>query len=980
MIQRIKDYIKRIDKKFIGICLLGIIVISAICYFTGHTSYIQKQLPEEYNGNFEKLVINEVVTSNKGVYANKNNEVCDYIEIYNGNDYDINLNGYGLSDDEAKIKWLFTNTIIKAKDYAVINLVGKNTDDPLDANFKLSSSKTERIIFTNPNSKIIDAIDTIDMPKNSCMARDENGQWFISEYCTPGKENSLKGLEEYRQSLLDSKEECEIIINEFLARNKGNYLSDKKYNDCGAIEIKNISNHQVNLGNYYISKDIYSPFMKKLNDYLLSPNEIYVLYLDDGKYFESNYLGFNLPSSNGNIILGKNGKVTQEFDYSNLNNGDSMCYENGEYYHTSTISIGYENNAEGIEKFQSTNLKNKNGLIINEVCNSNSSYLVQNGNEYYDFIELYNNSTSDIDLKDYYLSDSDNDINKYNLPDIVLKANEYIVFMCSGNEKLTNTNYFHTNFKISDNDSLYLSDSNGIIDCMHIGNVPIGYSYGRNAQDGYYYMIPSPLEVNNDGFRTIPADPVINVKGGIYNDIDTLKVSITCFGDVYYTLNGNEPTKNDTKYTDEIQLNKTSVLKAKCINNKNNGSNTVTATYIINENHDLPVVSLSLNKEDFQNINANFRLHDYYFGGYVEYFDKGDGFASNCGIGIFGDESRQYAKKNYVMKFTKKFGADDLAYKVFEDRDYSSYDTLCLRAGGQDWDEGIIRDTYMTSLIDDYTSVTAYTTKNVVVYINGDYWGLYVLKEKKTRDFFEENYNINGDSINLVKGYLEADWGTMDKYEEVRQYCLNNDVTSKQAYDYLDTKLDLTNWADFWIGHLYCANIDYNNIRFFQSDEYNDGKWQCIFYDLDFGMNMDCTHNTYVRSLSRPDGFMCHWLDKNRVAHDRVDNTIIRSLLSNPYFQDLWLERLKYNLDTTWNKERMLNYLDKLTGEMSGEINHDRSRWGQSIDLYNQEIEKIRTFVTKRQDYIFKYTKDFFKLDGNILKAVTGQKIGTIIK
>lgn len=971
MIQRLKEYFEKIDKKFIGFAVGGIIIVSVICYFTGNTTYIKKDLPEEYNGNFSKLVINEIVTSNKGVYANSHNEVCDYIEIYNGEDYDINLNGYGLSDDETKVKWLFTNTIIKAKDYVVVNLVGKNTDDPLDANFKLSSSKSERVILVNTNSKVIDAVDTVDLPKNSCMARDENGNWFISEYCTPGKENSLKGLKEYHESLLGEQDECEIIVNEFLARNKGNYLNEGKYNDCGALEIKNISDHTVNLGDYYISKDIYLPFMKKLDNYLLSPNEIYVLYLDEGSYYENNYLGFNLPSENGNIILSKNGKITQEFSYSNLNNGDSVCYANGGYYHTSTISIGFENDANGIEKFQSQKLKNRNSLLINEVCNSNYEYLVQNGNEYYDYVELYNNSNQDINLKDYYLSDSDGDVTKYNLPDIVLKANEYVVFMCSGNTNLTNTDYYHTNFKIGDNDSIYLSNGSEIIDCMHIGNVPVGYSYGRSEKDGYYYMIPSPLEPNNEGYRSIPADPVINVAGGIYDNIDTLKVSITCFGDVYYTLNGNDPTTKDNKYTGEIEINKTCVLKARAIND-NVYSNTITVSYIVNGNHEIPVISLSLNKEDFNNININYKKHDYYFGGYVEYFDNGNGFNSNCGIGIFGDESRQYAKKNYVMKFTKEFGADDLAYKVFEDRDYSSYDTLCLRAGGQDWDEGIIRDTYMTSLIDDYTNVTAYTTKNVVVYINGEYWGLYVLKEKKTRDFFEENYNINGDSVNLVKGYLEADWGTMDDYEEVRQYCLNNDVTSKATYDYLDSKLDLVNWADFWIGHLYCANIDYNNIRFFRSDEYNDGKWNCIFYDLDFGMNMDCTHNTYTRSLTRADGFMCHWIDMYGAAHDKVDNTIIKSLLKNPYFQELWLERLKYNLDTTWNKQRMLDYLDKLTGEMDSEIVHDRNRWGQSIDLYNQEIEKIRTFVNKRQDYVLKYTKEFFGLDDNKMKSIFG--------
>lgn len=971
MKNRFKEYLNKLDLKFVGITVGIIIVISLLCLLNGEFRYSKKDLPEGYESNINKLIINEIVSSNKGVYASKNNEVCDYIEIYNGSDSDINLNGYGLSDNEGKIKWLFTNTVIKAKGYVVVNLVGKASDDPLDASFKLSSSKSERLIFTNPNSKIIDAVDTVSLQKNTCMARDKDGNWYIANFCTPGQDNSMEGLKKYHDSLIGN-ENSDVVINELLLRNKGNYI-DGVYSDLGSIEIKNISDSAINLGDYYISDDIYLPFKKKLNNEVLLPGQIYVLHMGDGNYYDQDYLGFNFSSGNGSIVLGKAGKIVQELNYANLNNGDSLCYMNGEYYHTSTISIGYENDAEGIQSFQSKYLKNNNGLIINEVCNSNFEYLAQNGNEYYDYIELYNNSNDDIELSNYYLSDSDGDILKYNLPNLTLKAHEYYVIMCSGDTNLTNTSYYHANFKISDNDSIYLSDGSVIIDSMHIGNVPVGYSYGRNEIDGYYYMLPSPLEKNNEGYRAISPTPVIDLPAGTYDNVDTIKVSITCFNDVYYTLNGNEPTKNDNKYKGEIELNKTCVLKAKSFGENEIGSEVATATYVINGNHGIPVMCLSMNISDFDNINTHIRQHDYYFKGYTEYFDGEDGFSSNCGIGIYGDESRQFLKKNYVMQFSKEFGASDLAYQVFEDRDYSGIDTLCLRAGGQDWDDGIIRDAFMTSLIDDYTSVAAYTGKNVVLYINGNYWGIYSLKEKKSKSYFEENYNIDGDSINLIKGFLEVDYGSIDGYEEIRQYCIHNDVTTKAAYDYFDSKLDLTNWADFWIGHLYCANIDYNNLRFFQSDELNDGKWMCIFYDLDFGMNMDATHNTYERSLTRGDGFMCYWVDQYGLPHDRVDNTIIRSLLKNPYFCDLWLERLAYNLNTTWNLDRVMDRLNTYETELSGEINHDRSRWGKSLEVYNTEIAKLKEFVSKRQVYVLKYTKDFFKLSEQEMKDIFGE-------
>ena len=43
------------------------------------------------NNNISKLVINEIVTSNDGVYSSEDGSICDFIELYNGNNYDINL-------------------------------------------------------------------------------------------------------------------------------------------------------------------------------------------------------------------------------------------------------------------------------------------------------------------------------------------------------------------------------------------------------------------------------------------------------------------------------------------------------------------------------------------------------------------------------------------------------------------------------------------------------------------------------------------------------------------------------------------------------------------------------------------------------------------------------------------------------------------------------------------------------------------------
>ena len=715
--------VKKIDIKFVCVSLVAILILCFLSYSFKNNSYDRESLPIEYEANFSNLVINEVVTNNDGVYANSNNEVCDYIEIYNASNSEINLFGYGLSDDDTKIKWAFPNIDLEANSYLVVSCVGKD-DGYLNTSFKLSSSNSERIILTNPNGKIIDAVDTASLNNGECLGKDENGKFKVYDFCTPGFENSINGYKLYKDSLI-SEISNELIVNEFLARNKGNYLSN---NDKGFIEFKNNSKHSINLSDYFISNDEDLPFKKQLPNVVIDSNDVYAFNLGN----DSGSLGINFESKSGKIVLSKQGKIVNMVEYNNLPNGNSYKYNDGTYFYSIDLSFNEENNLEGVLKFQEKNNSNSS-LIINEVMNNNNSYLPSNNNEYYDWIELYNNSNEDINLSDYYLSNSDSNLKMYNLPDLILKPHDYLVLMCSSNELLSDENYYHTNFKIGDDTGLYLSKNSNTVDCIHVGNIPLGYSYGRNNEKGCYYLKePTPGSKNSVGYPTITAIPNIDIDSGVYNGVENIVVNIKCADDVYYTLDGNDPTLKSNKYSGPIVLNKTTLLKARSIREDSEASDVVVRSYIINENHTLPVISIAINRNDFNSINANYRLHDYAKNAYVEYFDGDDGFASKCGLSLYGDESRTYLKKNYLFRFDSEYGASDLFYKVFDDRDYIRFDSLTIRAGGQDWNKGIINDSLCTTLIDDCTDVPTYTSRSVIAYVNGEYWGIYSLREKKS--------------------------------------------------------------------------------------------------------------------------------------------------------------------------------------------------------------------------------------------------------
>ncbi len=74
--------------------------------------------------------------------------------------------------------------------------------------------------------------------------------------------------------------------------------------------------------------------------------------------------------------------------------------------------------------------------------------------------------------------------------------------------------------------------------------------------------------------------PKFSVLEGTYGD--TVEVEITAEGDIYYTLDGSEPTTASTPYTTKIAVNENTTIRAISVEGEN-VSETVTAEYVINK-------------------------------------------------------------------------------------------------------------------------------------------------------------------------------------------------------------------------------------------------------------------------------------------------------------------------------------------------------------------------------------------------------------
>ena len=146
----------------------------------------------------QNLVINEVMSSNSNTVQDNNGNYSDWIEIYNNSDSPINLNGYGLTDDDLlPFKWVFPNGILSAHQFLIIYASGVSNFSNfqnLHTNFKISQSG-EPITLTAPNGTLADHMVSTVIPPNVSLGRQPDGSpnwlYFSSGNVTPGNSNKI---------------------------------------------------------------------------------------------------------------------------------------------------------------------------------------------------------------------------------------------------------------------------------------------------------------------------------------------------------------------------------------------------------------------------------------------------------------------------------------------------------------------------------------------------------------------------------------------------------------------------------------------------------------------------------------------------------------------------------------------------------------------------------------------------------------------
>ena len=594
-------------------------------------------------------------------------------------------------------------------------------------------------------------------------------------------------------------------------------------------------------------------------------------------------------------------------------------------------------------------------LVISEVLSSNAAFPCPKG-DCHDLVEIHNISNGPVHLSGYALSDKHSEPERYSFPDVVLESGEFYVVYCSGD---TSGQQDHASFKISaDGETVYLSKDGVFTDALSVpGDLGSNESYGRSGKIPAYFPSPTPGKENGTGEQTGLAAPAADLPSGIYPQAVT--ISLQAEGTIYYTTDGSRPTTSSAVYSKPLDIAGVTTIRTFCING-NRTSPLSSFTYAVGIQHDLPVVCVAIGQEALtgeqgilNHIENNFE-HE----AMLTLLENGEEkFSVPFGFRLHGNDSRKMDKQNFQLRFRSEYGAGKLNYPLFDNRNFSEFDSLLLKGGSEDWFAAMLRDEFCTGLVDGGTALYTQAIKPVVLYLGGTYWGIYYFRERVSEDYAASHLGVSAESVDLVEfTACYAQSGSNQDFKALKEYVATHDMTQQEHFDYLATQIDVLSLMDWYICRSFVGDIDLDNIRRFRSSQ-ADQKWHWVYFDLDWAMY-------------RPEEMAFTKLLSNRCG----DPDLIQALLQNPQGRDLFLKRCDELFDTVLSEDHFLQVLDQLTDQIRSEIPADRERWGRSVSKWETEIQKIRDFVKdgKRIKILKQNLKEHFQLSEDEMSRYFG--------
>ena len=372
----------------------------------------------------------------------------------------------------------------------------------------------------------------------------------------------------------------------------------------------------------------------------------------------------------------------------------------------------------------------------------------------------------------------------------------------------------------------------------------------------------------------------------------------------------------------------------------------------------------------------------------IEIFENGQSVVSqNVGIRTKGAASRAWAQKSFNVFARMDYGKGEVEYDLFEgkatkaknDKVIKKYDGFTIRNGGNDNMAGFFRDSVNQALVSDRDMATQ-ATSECILFIDGEFWGIYQLMEKYNTDYFNSHYGVKKNDVAYIKNNSLEDGNQQDltEWNNLLSEISRADMTSDAVYQQICDKLDIQSFIDYFGAQIYWGNHDWpsNNTAVWRANTvdpenpYADGKWRMVLFDTEYSASLADKINevgpTYNTFNSFGGGMGMGFQMGGGASLGGAFSALMKNAEFKKQFELSFMDMANYNFDPNKTSQLISYYKN-----YKQQILDTYKRFPSSKNIHNEQTfeedyQLLDTFYKSRFSNITGMMKTYMSLTGSL--------------
>jgi len=349
---------------------------------------------------------------------------------------------------------------------------------------------------------------------------------------------------------------------------------------------------------------------------------------------------------------------------------------------------------------------------------------------------------------------------------------------------------------------------------------------------------------------------------------------------------------------------------------------------------------------------------------FIQYFNKSGllEFEQNIGMRIHGGITRGNPQKSLKFYARKEYGKTKINLPFLAEKGINRFilESMQESGGGQALIEDVVAQEIVKGM-----GLEQQNFQAVIVFINGEYWGLHTIRDKIDENYLAYKFNLHKDSFDIIDGNPSIAYeiinGNNSDYLDLLTFIKENDLSITKNYNYTISKLDIDNFIDYYSVEIFFANYDWpiHNAKLWKKK--NKGKWRWILYDLDGGFTnkRDHTFDMFSRLSNEENCGSC--------GNSPDATFLFRNLMKNKEFIQKFKNMYKKIIQQYMRPVRTLVIFDSIAEiyktNMTPHINRWRYPWSVK-NHWERDIENnIKKFLRNREAHTLQNLKNYIKED-----------------